>query len=266
MQRDYLAHTSVRDVAIELADAIREVTGRAELKLAILAVELIARLMKLGRRRVAILLDDVFQAIGIERAAMYVKSLLGLIEYPPADYEKIVVVVAASEGVSRREVGRHRWACLRPMWNMSRESFRKLYDQIPGEKLEFEEVWELTGGNPGMLARLYAYRWDTARLIEDVIREKQLESLIVSLSSEERELLYRAIKNPDVLMTREGMPLLERLVELNLVVHELHERDTRFWLDVPPPETDLKLGVGRRVAWQTPLYREAVRKVLERLS
>jgi len=30
----------------------------------------------------------------------------------------------------------------------------------------------------------------------------------------------------------------------------------------PPPERDLELGVGRRVAWQTPLHREAVRLAL----
>jgi len=42
-----------------------------------------------------------FQAIGLERAEVYVKSLLNLIEYPPEQYERIVIIVATSEGFSR---------------------------------------------------------------------------------------------------------------------------------------------------------------------
>jgi len=49
---------------------------------------------------VALLVDEVFQSIGIERAKIYTKMLLNLIEHPPGDYEKIVAVVTTSEGVS----------------------------------------------------------------------------------------------------------------------------------------------------------------------
>ncbi|GAB6944937.1 hypothetical protein JCM14467A_17190 [Vulcanisaeta sp. JCM 14467] len=38
------------------------------------------------------------------------------------------------------------------------------------------------------------------------------------------------------------------------------------WIDEPPPERDPELGIGRYVAWQTPLHREAVRKALEPAS
>jgi len=34
--------------------------------------------------------------------------LLNLIEYPPGEYEKIVVLVSSSEGVTRERIGRHR--------------------------------------------------------------------------------------------------------------------------------------------------------------
>ena len=41
----------------------------------------------------------------------------------------------------------------------------------------------------------------------------------------------------------------------------------RMWTDLLPmwylPRKGLELGVGRRVAWQTPLHREAVRRALE---
>jgi hypothetical protein len=64
-------------------------------------------------------------------------------------------------------------------------------------------------------------------------------------------------------MQRERIPLLNKLVELNLVVDDIVFRDEFLWIDEPPPEKDLELGVGRYVAWQTPIRREAVRKVLE---
>jgi hypothetical protein len=94
------------------------------------------------------------------QAAAYVKGLLNTIEHPLHDYEKMVVLVATSKGVSRREIGRHRWADLMPMWNMGREGFEQLYEQIPGPKPDVEEAWRLTGGNPEMLANLHRAKWD----------------------------------------------------------------------------------------------------------
>jgi len=67
------------------------------------------------RSRVAVLMDDIFQAVGVENAEAYVKALLNLIEWPPAEYERIVVLVASSEGVTRRRVGRHSWATIKVM-------------------------------------------------------------------------------------------------------------------------------------------------------
>jgi hypothetical protein len=39
-------------------------------------------------------------------------------------------------------------------------------------------------------------------------------------------------------------------------------RQSPYWVDQPPPERDPELGVGRNVAWQTPIHREAVRRAL----
>jgi len=49
---------------------------------------------------------------------------------------------------------------------------------------------------------------------------------------------------------------------LNLIVDGIAFRDQYLWIDEPPPEKDLELGIGRHIAWQTPLHREAVRKAL----
>ncbi|MGC9149403.1 MAG: hypothetical protein ACP5GI_08215, partial [Sulfolobales archaeon] len=83
--------------------------------------------------------------------------------------------------------------------------------------------------------------------------------------SGQRRLLAEAVNDPDVLLRRgrEGVELLAKLVELNLVVDELHPRDPWLWIDAPPPERDYELGVGKINAWQTPLHREAVKRTLQ---
>jgi archaellum biogenesis ATPase FlaH len=124
MFKEFIAETNVKDVIDKLIEAVTDVIGVANLKLATLAIDLTKELLKKWRKRkVALLVDDVFQAIGLDRAEVYVKSLLNLIEYPPADYDKIITIVVTSEGLSRWRIGRHRWAEVRPIWNLGREGF-----------------------------------------------------------------------------------------------------------------------------------------------
>jgi hypothetical protein len=67
-----------------------------------LAILLANKLLKRWRKKkIALLIDKVFQAIGLDRAEAYVKMLLNLIEYPPESYENIVIIVATSESLSR---------------------------------------------------------------------------------------------------------------------------------------------------------------------
>jgi hypothetical protein len=220
-------------------------------------------LLKVRRARVAIIADDVFQAIGLRYAAAYVKGLLNMIEHPQYSYENIVIIVATSEGLSRAEIGRHRWAWMMPMWNMSREGFEKLYRQIPEPKPSFKEVWRLTGGNPGMLAKLYQARWSMDEAIKNIITSKDLDTFILSLSAEERKWLLEAVENPDTLPAKEKLPLMQKLIELNLIISSITYRDPELWIDQPPPEKNPDLGIGKYVAWQTPIHREAVRKALK---
>jgi Archaeal ATPase. len=262
LHRFFTAHTDVDEIARKLADAASEAFGIAQLKLATLAIDAIKELLdRWGRRRVAVLVDEAFQAIGVDKAGIYVKSLLNLIEYPPRSYDGIVAVVATSEGVSRSEIGRHRWADAMPMWNMPREGLHQLYEKIPGPKPPFEEVWRLTGGNPGMLSRLYLTGWNSGAVVTRLIREKGLTPDFIARW---RGWLERAVEDPEALWSPDAPEeLVRRLVERNLIVYNIYEREQIFWVDQPPPERDPELGVGRDVAWQTPLHREAVRRVLE---
>ncbi len=261
LHRFFIAHTDVGEIARKLADAASETLGIAQLKLAILAIDVIKELLdRWGRRRVAILVDEVFQAIGVEKAGLYVKSLLNLIEYPPRSYEGIVAVVATSEGLSRAEIGRHRWAVIMPMWNMSREGFQQLYEKIPGHKPPFEDAWRLTGGNPNMLLELYRRGWNADEVVRALIRDRGLTPGFIARW---RGWLERAVEDPETLWSPDAPEeLIRQLIERNLIVYNMYDRDQAFWVDQPPPERDPELGIGKDVAWQTPLHREAVRKAL----
>ncbi len=232
------------------------------------AIRIASEVMKrLRRSRIALLLDDIFQAVGLDKAEMYVKTLLNLIEYPPGDYENIVVMASSSEGVTRDRIGRHGWASMRILWNMCREGFKQLYDAIPDEnKPSYETVWRLVGGNPRLLRKLYEASWDSNTVVKSVVEEKKLDLFASTLSEEELEILKQVVEDPDHLVKRlrerAAQELERKLVELNLIMY-MHDRDEHLWIDTPPPERDLELGIGRFYAWQTPLHREAVRKALE---
>jgi len=233
-------------------------------RLALAVFDLTREILKKRRRKIAIIADDVFQAIGLDKAAAYVKGLLNMIEHPVYRYEKIVVLVATSEGMSRSEIGRHRWADIMPMWNMVKDGFRWLYEAIPGVEPLFEEAWRLTGGNPHMLLELHKSGWNVDRVVEALIRDKELTS---SFIAKWRRWLEEAVEDPEALWSPDAPEeLIKQLVEKNLIVHNMYDRDPYFWIDQPPPERDPELGIGKNVAWQTPIHREAVKRALEEIT
>ncbi len=236
--------------------------------LASVALKAASLIMRKFKRKIAILLDDLFQAVGLDKAERYTKVLLNLIEYPPGDYENIVILVSSSEGVTQEKIGRHRWAGMYTMWNICKEGFRQLYNKLLGEKPEFEQVWKLTGGNPWILAALAERAWNVDLVINELIRARGIDRMILELNVNEVEILREALDDPDIIARRlkeEVTRNLERkLIEHNLIMF-IGLRDEHLWIDIPPPERDPELGIGRFYAWQTPLHREAVRKLLEKL-
>ncbi|GAB6948102.1 hypothetical protein JCM16161A_22320 [Vulcanisaeta sp. JCM 16161] len=263
IEEEFAIEIGVQSLRDRLINLVREATSRLSWGgVAWSVIDVVREAISLGRGKIAIIIDDAFQAIGLDRAAIYVKGLLGILEHPPRPYERIVTIVATSEGVSRREIGRHEWADLLAMWNMGRDGFRQLYEQVPGDKPPFEEVWKLTGGNPRILERLYENNWNGDAVVRELIDKKGVRAFIASLGPNDRELLIRALEDPDVLMGREGIPLMNRLIELNLALEIPEWRDDNLWIDAPPPERDLELGIGKYVAWQSPLHREAVKRAL----
>ncbi len=258
----------VRDIARDIIDIA---IGEKYSKLFDLVLKAFSRLFGI-RRRMALIADEMFQAVGLDKAEIYVKMFLNLIEHPPASYESIVVIVGSSEGITMRRIGRHNWARIMSMWNMSRDGLRQLYDQIPGDKPGFEDMWRWTGGNPRILRDIYEYNWDIDVAIKDVIRGRGIQSLVNTLTQIQRRVLEEAVDDPDMLaeelrrsegrVKEEVKSLVERLTELNLVM-ETGYRDQKLWLDIPPPEKDPEIGIGKEYAWQTPIHREAVRRTLQ---
>jgi hypothetical protein len=118
LDRVFLAEVDDPDVKALFADLVRKTLEDERWgRLALVVFDLTREVLKKRRRKIAIIADDVFQAIGLDKAAAYVKGLLNMIEHPVYRYENIVVLVATSEGVTREEIGRHFWAELTPMWN-----------------------------------------------------------------------------------------------------------------------------------------------------
>jgi len=83
VHRSYLSYTDIESVLNRLSDAPADITGVTSLKLVTIVIDLVKELVRLGKKKVAVLMDEVFQSIGLEKSAVYVKSLLSLIEYPP---------------------------------------------------------------------------------------------------------------------------------------------------------------------------------------
>jgi len=264
MRKQFDAEIGVNDLKKKALEIVKQASSEYTLARLIWSIiDFAKEALKHGRKRLAIIVDDAFQYLECRGAAGFVKGMLELIEHPVESYERIVAIAATSEGLSRYEISRHLWAELMPMWNMSREGFEELYEGVPSPKPSFEDVWRFTGGNPRMLSMFYQARWNVDKVINRIIDRKKLKSFIASLSSDESRWLFEAVEDPDTLLTRERIPLMNKLVELNLIVDTLPSRKEYLWIDQPPPEKDLELGIGMDIAWQTPLYREAVKRTLK---
>jgi GTPase SAR1 family protein len=264
LRRRFEVEVGVESVRRVILDRLRQVSTELEFaKLVWLVIDVAVEVLKHGRRRLAVVVDDAFQFMGVREAAALIKGLLEIIEHPEESYERIVAIAATSEGLSRAEIGRHRWAELRAMWNMPREGFEELYERIPGPKPGFDEVWRLTGGNPALLSRLYQAGWSADAVVYSLIEDR---GITPSFISRWRRWLEEAVRDPDTLWAPDTpQELVNELVERNLIVYNMHGRLEYRWVDTPPPERDPELGVGGYVAWQTPLHREAVRRALRGL-
>ena len=262
MRKQFDADVGVDDLKKRALEIVRQVSSEYTLAKFIWSViDFAKEALKHGRKKLAIIVDDAFRLIGAREASLIVKGMLELIEHPDTSYEKIVAIAATSEGISRWVIGRHLWAEIFPMWSMSRKGFEELYESVPGYKPPFEEIWRLSGGNPRIFSRLYQASWRIDTVIKRFIKVKKFTREFIEVW---RKYLEKAVEDPDTL-SDVNVPekLRKALIRRNLIVYDMYDRDPELWVDEPPPERDQELGIGRYVAWQTPLHREAVKKSLE---
>jgi hypothetical protein len=108
------------------------------------------------------------------------------------------------------------------MWNMPKEGLQQLYEKLPGPKPPFEEAWRLTGGNPGMLSRLYSTGWNSGAVATRLIREKRLTPDFVARW---RGWLEEAVEDPEALWSPDAPEeLIKQLVERNLILYNIYVR------------------------------------------
>ena len=77
------------------------------------------------------------------------------------------------------------------MWNLDKESFYELLDELGAPSNEREEIWKNLGGNPRLAIMLKTYRWDLTKLENDLYRSIKvlIEPIITKFKKELREIV-----------------------------------------------------------------------------
>ncbi len=224
-------------------------------------VEAIASRLRVSGRNLALLIDDPIKALGLERGDAYVKWLYEFIYKIPGEYGagRVLALVTASEGLSRRMLSRHTYLHTSLIWNLPRQGFAELLEQLPQPGVGEEEAWLVTGGNPRALIDLaLRYGWNVERWVRDlqyrlaeVVRRARLEGF--------ERLLAEALEDPDALWYTGGAEKLAHLLEAENLVLYKHSPA----LAGAEISEDKSLGIGRYYAWQIPAYRDAIQRLLE---
>jgi len=235
----------------EVLEVVRDVSsvpiGSALARLCMSLVTRLASRISLKGKNVVLLIDDVYRAIGLENVDRYTKSLYEWIGYLHEKFEvsNVAIILTTSEGVSKRELSKHTYVDLRMLWNLSREGFEELVQQLDQlRNVDVEELWILTGGNPRALIDIARRGWNVERWMEYLYEGKIRRAMhLVG-----REKLRSLAEDPD-----SDWVAAERLEEMGLMI-ELRRASAVG--TVPDPCTEL--GVGRDWAWQLPAYRYVV--------
>ncbi|RLE56585.1 MAG: hypothetical protein DRJ40_05490 [Thermoprotei archaeon] len=228
-----------------------------------LIVEKIAEKVSIEGRSLIVIVDDITRAIGLDRVEWYVKWLYELIgklhrRYSP---KSILIVATTSEGKSLDLVMRHTYTVVKLIWNLPREPFYELVQELKPPNLNLrEELWRVTGGNPRALIEIaHVHRWDIGSWLNTL--ERRLTKVLTTIRSRNLENeLMKAIEDPDTVHT-EATPRTEQLQQIlteeNLLIYKYVT--TLHNTEVP---SDLELGIGKYYAWQIPAYRDILKKLL----
>lgn len=212
-------------------------------------VHILITKLKLSKKKLVILIDDVYKCLGLENVDKYTKMLYELIGWKfrrELMLDSVLVLLTTSEGVSKRELLKHTYVNVYMLWNMSHNGFKLLYEQLRPE-ISFEDAWILTGGNPRALLELYEDNWDVDKYVRRI-----LQKVSVIIEDLPKDRLRRLVEDPDsdVELARvlEDRGLMIRLLRGELCLSE-------------EPSPDRELGIGEKWAWKIPAYRLAIEKL-----
>lgn len=222
--------------------------------LARIVMTLVSRLGKrvsLAGKKILIVIDDVYRAIGLNDIDRYTKSLYEWIGYLHERYDVkcVAIIMTTSEGISKRFLARHTYVSVEMLWNLPRDGFKELVEQLkPPHGVDIDVLWRLTGGNPRALIEIARFEWNIDKWM-GVVYENRVRRAIHVVG---REKLRRVIENPD-----SDWKTAEELEDMGLMI-ELR----RIAVVGKAPNPDPELGIGKDWAWQLPVYKLIIEKHL----
>ncbi len=242
--------SSHREILEVIQDLLSIPIGSSLARASMTIVSRLSKRISLRNRNVVLIVDDVYRAIGLENVDRYTKSLYEWIGYLHEEYgvANVAIILSTSEGISKRELFRHRYVSIEMLWNLPRDGFEELVEQLePPRSVDVDELWRLTGGNPRALIELAKFEWDARKWLENLRR--RIEFLIHDL---DRDRLRSIVEDPD-----SDWSIAKKLEELNLMIYLV-----RGALAENNPLLDPELGIGRYWAWQLPAYRYVVKEIV----
>ncbi|RLE57285.1 MAG: hypothetical protein DRJ40_02940 [Thermoprotei archaeon] len=204
--------------------------------------------ISLKGKKVVVVVDDVYKAIGLNNVARYTKMLYEWVNYLHTNFNvsTVLFILTTSEGESKRELYRHTYVHVYMMWNLPKKGLEELAKQLEAP-IDIEALWKLTGGNPRAVIDLAIHNWDVDNWTKYI--ERKVTSTIRDIDPRELKTL---VEDPDS-NWRIATKLEERglMMELNraLVIGE-------------EPNPNPELGIGREWAWQLPIYRQVIEKIV----
>lgn len=261
----------IHEIALSLAEFLNvplsQIAGRIAGRYVSAMLEKIYLRRLRGRvDRLFIAIDEIVKSIGLPSIEGYAKSMYNEINFRNEQHPFFGVILnyiaATSEGESLELLGRHSYISIMIVWNMLRRDFEELYYRVkeyfPGSAPPFEDIWKLLGGNPRRLIELaQKYQWNVEYFLKDLVNTYR-DSIMRIRKKGFTDMLKAIIEDPDNVFRDEvSIDIRDYLVGMNLLINKSLPTLTRE--EIPQ---DLEIAVGKYYAWQTPIYREAVKKIL----
>jgi len=262
----------VRDVILAITERFVGYVGRVLANSISTLLEKAIINKRLEDNYIFVAVDDVVRVIGLNQIEWYVKWLFETMNKLSEIYRPRAInfIVTTSEGVSLELISRHRHVHPVLLWNLDKDSFESLFYELkPPSNTKFEDIWYLFGGNPGKLIELSKdLNWNVEEMLKlyrDRISKIVIEIISAGLSNElelvinDITILDKIHKDPE--LSKRLIKLAEILIDKNLLIYKKWTTITRGEI-----KSQLDIGIGEYYAWQVPMYRDIMKKILTELS